>query len=107
MSIFHLKLSKAKELQERNLCQTSFIDQQIKEYLHAQFSDKKYKEYSDSTYVSYYELNCLTLENFRQNLNKRLSNIGTITVKKLISKLSFRRLKLEIYLVLKNQSLRI
>ena len=51
--------------------------------------------------------NCLILEVCRQKLNKKLSNIVSITVKVLISKLSFHRLKLEIYLVLKNQRLSI
>ena len=41
---------------EKNLYLSNFIDQQIKQYLHAQFSDKKYKEPSNSTYVSYYKL---------------------------------------------------
>ena len=41
---------------EKNLYPGNFIDQQIKQYLHAQFSDKKHKEPSNSTYVSYYKL---------------------------------------------------
>ena len=40
-SIFHLELSKTKELLEKNLSPSNFIDQQIKQYLHAQFGDKK------------------------------------------------------------------
>ena len=40
-SIFHLELSKTKELLENNLYPSNFIDQRIKRYLHAQFSDKK------------------------------------------------------------------
>ena len=55
-SIFHLELSKTKELLERNLYLSNFIDQQIKQYLHAEFSDKKHKEPSNSTYVSHYKL---------------------------------------------------
>ena len=55
-SIFHLELSKTKELLEKNLYPSTFIDQQIKQYLHAQFSDKKRKELSDSTNNSYYRL---------------------------------------------------
>ena len=47
--------------------------------------------------------NCLILEICRLKLNKKLSNIANTIVKVLISKLSFHRLKLEIYLVLKNQ----
>ena len=54
-SIFHLELSKTKELLEKNLYPSNFIDQQIKQYLHVQFSDKKHKEPSNSTYVSYYK----------------------------------------------------
>ena len=80
---------------ETNLCQSNFIDQQIKSYLHAQFSDKKHKESSDSTYVSYYELpytaNLST--KIKQKIIK-LSNIVTIPAKVLIPKLSFHSLKL-------------
>ena len=39
-SIFHLELSKTRELLEKNLYPSNFIDQQIKEYLQAQFSDE-------------------------------------------------------------------
>ena len=38
--IFHLKLCKTKELLEKNLYASNFIDQQIKQYLHKQFRDK-------------------------------------------------------------------
>ena len=41
---------------EKNLYPSNFFDQQIKEYLHAQSSEKKHKEPSNSTYVSYYKL---------------------------------------------------
>ena len=51
--------------------------------------------------------NCLILEISRQKLNKKLSNIVNIIVKVLTSKLYFRRLKSDIYLVLKNQCLSI
>ena len=51
--------------------------------------------------------NCVIFEIGRQKLNKRLSNIVNIIVKVLISKLSFRSLNLEIYLVLRNQCLSI
>ena len=51
--------------------------------------------------------NCLILEISRQKLNKKLSNIVNIIVKVLTAKLYFRRLKSDIYLVLKNQCLRI
>ena len=51
--------------------------------------------------------NCLILEICRQKLNKKLSNIVNIIVKVLMQKLSFRCLKLKIYLVLKNQCLSI
>ena len=88
---------------EKNLYPSNFLDQQIKLYLHAQFSDKKHREASNSVYVSYYKLS----EICRQKLNKKLSNIVNITVKLLISKLPFHRLKLEINLVLKNQCLSI
>ena len=50
-SIFHLD-----ELIEKNLYPGNFIDQQIKQYLHAQFSNKKTQEPSNSTYISYYKL---------------------------------------------------
>ena len=88
---------------EKNLYPSNFIGQQIKLYFHAKFSDKKQREASNSTYVSYYKLS----EICRQKLIKKLSNIVNITVKVLISKLSFHRLKLEINLVLKNQCLSI
>ena len=39
-SIFHLELSKTKEMLEKNLYPSNFFDQQIKQYLHAQFGDK-------------------------------------------------------------------
>ena len=55
-SIFHLELSKTKEILEKNLYPSNFIDQQIKQCLHAQCSDKKHKEPSNFTYVSYYKL---------------------------------------------------
>ena len=45
-----------KELLEKNLYLDKFIDQQTKEYLHGQFSDKAHKEPSNSTSVSYYKL---------------------------------------------------
>ena len=51
--------------------------------------------------------NCLIFETGQQKLNKILSNIVNIVVKVLISKLPFRSLNLEIYLVLKNQCLSI
>ena len=51
--------------------------------------------------------NYLILQISRQKPNKKLSNIVSIIVKVLISKLSFRRLKLEIFLMLKNQCLSI
>ena len=41
-SIFHLELSKTKESLEKNLYPSNFIDQQIKQYLHAQLSDKNH-----------------------------------------------------------------
>ena len=37
-SIFHLELGKSKELLEKNFYPSNFIDQQIKQYLHVQFS---------------------------------------------------------------------
>ena len=40
-SVFHLKLGEMKELQEKNLYPG---DQQLKQYLHAEFSCKKHKE---------------------------------------------------------------
>ena len=43
-SIFHLELSKTKELLEKNLYTSNFIDQQKKQYLHAQFGDKNTKK---------------------------------------------------------------
>ena len=39
-----------------NLYPSNLIDQQIKQYLHAQCTDKKHKEPRNSTYVSYYKL---------------------------------------------------
>ena len=53
---FHLELGKTKKLLEKNLYASNFIYQQIKQYLQVQFSDKKHKEPSNSTYVSYYKL---------------------------------------------------
>ena len=40
-SIFHLELSKTKEILQENLYPSNFIDQQIKQYLYAQCTDKK------------------------------------------------------------------
>ena len=48
----------------------------------------------------FYVTNCLILKIYWQKLNKKLWNIANTIVKVLISKLSFRHLKLEIYLVL-------
>ena len=42
-SIFHLELGKTKELLEKNLYPSNFIDQKIKQYLHAQLRDKNTK----------------------------------------------------------------
>ena len=55
-SIFHLELNKTKEMLEKNLYPSNLIDQQIKQYLHAQCTDKKHKEPCNSTHVSYYKL---------------------------------------------------
>ena len=63
------------------------------------------KESSNSTYVSYYKLTYIG--HFWIEIKQKLPNIVNIVVKVLISKLSFCRLKLEIYLVLKNQCLSI
>ena len=104
-SNFHLELNKTKEMLEKNLYPSNLIDQQIKQYLHAQCIDKNTKNLVISH--MFHITNCLILEICRQKLNKKLSNIVSIIVKVLISKLSFRRLKLEIYLVLKGQCLSI
>ena len=56
IKVYTLTLFKFSELLEKNLYPGNFIDQQIKQYLHAQFSDTKHKEPSNSTYVSYYKL---------------------------------------------------
>ena len=69
-SIFHLELSKTKELLEKNLYPSNFIDQQRKQYLHAQFSDKKHKKPSNSTYVSYYKLPYI--ENLSTEIKQKL-----------------------------------
>ena len=45
-----------KGLLEKNLYPSNFIDQHIKQYLHAQLVIKKHQEPSISTYVSYYKL---------------------------------------------------
>ena len=55
-SFFHLELSKTKEMIENNLYPSTFIDQRVKQYLHAQCTDKKHKKPCNSTYVSYYKL---------------------------------------------------
>ena len=104
-SIFHLELNKTKEMLEKNLYPSNLIDQQIKQYLHAQCTDKKHKNLV--TPQIFHITNCLIMEICQQKLNKKLSNIVSVIVKALISKLSFRRLKLEIYLVLKDQCLSI
>ena len=54
-SMFHLELSKTKESLEKNLYPSNFIDQQIKQYLHAQFSDKSHEEPLVILYM-YYKL---------------------------------------------------
>ena len=41
---------------EKNLYPSNLIDQQIKQYLHAQCTDKKHKEPCNSTNISYYKL---------------------------------------------------
>ena len=41
---------------EKNLNPSNLIDQQIKQYLHAQCADKKHKEPCNSTNISYYKL---------------------------------------------------
>ena len=53
---FHLELNKTKEMLEKNLHPSNLIDQQIKQYLHAQCTDKKHKEPYTSTNASYYKL---------------------------------------------------
>ena len=101
--IFHLE--KTKELLEKNLYPSNFIDQQIKQYFHDKFSDKKHKELV--ILHMFHITNNLTLEICWQKLKKKLSNIVNIVVKVLISKLSFRHLKLKICLLSKNQCLSI
>ena len=78
-SIFNLELSKTKELLEKNLYPSNFNDQQRKQYLHAQLSDKKHKEPSNSTYVSYYKLPYIG--NLSTEIKQKLSNIANIIVK--------------------------
>ena len=58
-SIFHLELNKTKEMLEKNLYPSNLIDQQIKQYLHAQCIDNKHKEHCNSLYISYYKLPCI------------------------------------------------
>ena len=90
---------------EKNLYPSNFIDQQIKQYLHTQCTDKKHKEPCNSTYVSYYKVPYIG--NLSTEIKqKRIKHCKYyIIAKVLIAKLSFRRLKLDIYLVLKNQCL--
>ena len=102
VAIVHSELNKTKQLLEKNLYPSNFIDQQIKQYLHAQFSDEKPPKKNLVTLHMFYITNCLILKIYWQKLNKKLWNIANTIVKVLISKLSFRRLKLEIYLVLRN-----
>ena len=52
-SIFHLQLGKMKKLLEINLNLGNFTDQQIKQCFFAKSIDKKHKEPSDSTAVSF------------------------------------------------------
>ena len=104
-SIFHLELNKTKEMLEKNLYPSNLIDQQIKQYLHAQCTDKKHKEPCNSTNVSYYKLPYIG--NLSTEIKQKVLKYLSVIVKALISKLSFRCLKLEIYLVLKDQCLSI
>ena len=85
-SIFHLQLSKTKELLEKNLYPINFIDQQIKQYLHVQCGDKKRTKNLVILHM-FHIINCLILETCQQKLNKKLSNIVNIIAKVLTSKL--------------------
>ena len=85
-SIFHLQLSKTKELLEKNLYPSNFIDQQIKQYLHVQCSDKKRTKNLVILHM-FHITNCLILETCQQKLNKKLSNIVNIIAKVLTSKM--------------------
>ena len=88
---------------ENNLYPSNFIDQQVKQYLHAQCTDKNTKELV--ILHMFHVTDFLVLEICRQKLNKKLSNVVSVIIKVLISKLTFRHLKFEIYLLLKNQCL--
>ena len=90
---------------EKNLYPSNLIDQQVKQYLHAQCTDKKTKKLV--ILHMFHITNWLILEICRQKLNRKLSNILSIILKVLLSKLYFPRLKLEIYLVLKDHCLSI
>ena len=104
-SIFHLELSKTKEMLQKNLYPSNFIDQQIKQYLHAQCTDKKHKESCSSTDVSYYKLPYIG--NLLTEIKQKIIKHCKYYCKSTNAKLSFCCLKLEIYLVLKNQCLSI
>ena len=91
-SICHLELGKL--MLEKSLYPRNLIDQQLKQYLCAQFSDKRHKKSISST--SYYKL-------------LYIGNLLTEIKPKMIKhyKLSFCCLKLEIDLVLENKCLSI
>ena len=89
---------------QKNLYPSNFIDQQIKQYLHAQSTDKKHKESCNSTYISYYKLPYIG--NLSTEIKQKIIKHCKYYCKSTNTKLSFCRLKLEIYLVLKNKYLR-
>ena len=63
--------------------------------------DKKHVESSNCTSPLYFKLTLLEI--CRQELNKNLPKTVTVMVKVLLLKLFFRRIKLDIYLMSKNQ----
>ena len=103
-SIFDLELGKTKELLENNLYLGNSINQQTKNTCMCNLVMKKINNLI--ILHLFHFTNSLMLEICRQKLNKKLSNTVNIIVKILMLYLCFRRLKLNIYLVSKNQYLR-
>ena len=90
-----------KELLQKNLYPSNFTNQKIKQYLHAQFRVKKHKDPSNSAYVLYYILP--HFEYLSTEIKQKIIKRCRYYCKNTNTKLPFHSLKLEIYLVLKNQ----
>ena len=90
---------------EQNLYPSNFVVEQTKQYLHAQFTDKKHKGPSNSTYVSHYKLP--DIGNLLTEIKQKIIKHCKYYCKSTNIKIVFLPFKVGDSLVLKNQCLSI